>query len=127
MVMCKCLLLSESMQQRNEMKISWRRLRRAVNVGFVKESVKQYYEKQITEAVHLASDSLANPAQWDQNVRRSAGSTILSVLYGHPPITTEKSHAVDSIMDVGQRLTRAAYPGAHLVEFFHWMQYIPSR
>ena len=107
------------------MKISWRRLRKAANVGFVKESVKRYYEKQITEAVLLASDSLTNPAQWDQNVTRSAASMILSVVYGHPPMTTEKNHIVDLIMDVASRLTRAAYPGAHLVEIFHWMRYIP--
>jgi hypothetical protein len=109
------------------MKISWRRLRKAANVGFVKESVKQYYEKQITEAVILASDSLANPAQWNQNVRRSAGSMVLSVVYGHPPIMSAKSHAVDLIIDFADRLTRTAYPGAHLVEYFHWMRYIPSR
>jgi len=29
--------------------------------------------------------------------------------------------------DFVQRLTRAAYPGAHFVEFFPWMRYIPSR
>jgi hypothetical protein len=109
------------------MKISWRRLRRAANVGFVKESVKKFYEKQTTEAVILASDSLANPAQWDQNVRRSAGSTILSVVYGHPPITSETNHTINSIIDFADRITRAAYPGAYLVEYFHWMRHIPSR
>jgi hypothetical protein len=102
-------------------------MRKATTEGFVKESVKQFYEKQITEAVLLASDSLANPAQWDQNVHRSAGSMILSVVYGHPPISAQKNHIVDLIINFGQRLTRAAYPGAYLVEYFQWMRYIPSR
>jgi hypothetical protein len=102
-------------------------MRKAASEAFLKESVKQFYETQITEAVLLVSDSLAKPAQWDQNVRRSAASMILSVVYGHPPITTEKNTIVDLINEFGHRLTRAARPGAHLVEFFHWMKYIPSR
>jgi hypothetical protein len=102
-------------------------MRKATSEAFLKESVKQFYETQITEAVVLVSDSLAKPPQWDQNIRRSAASMILSVIYGHPTITSEKHHTVDLINDFGHRLTRAAYPGAHLVEFFHWMRYIPSR
>ena len=102
-------------------------MRRAATEGFFKDSVNRFYEKQITEAVLLASDTLANPAKWDQNVNRAAASMILSVVYGHPPMITEKNHVVDLITDCFHRLTRAAYPGAYLVEFFHWMQYIPSR
>lgn len=34
---------------------------------------------------------------------------------------------VAQINDFVQRLTRAAYPGAHWVESFPWMIYIPSR
>jgi cytochrome P450 len=109
------------------MKISWRRMRKAATEGFAKGSVKQFHEKQITEAVRLASDSLANPAQWDQNVHRSAGSMIISVVYGHPPITTENHHIIDSVINFGRRLGRAATPGAYLVEYFQWMRYIPSR
>jgi hypothetical protein len=109
------------------MEISWRRLRNAATEGFAKEFVKQYHERQITEAVLLASDSLANPAKLDQNIHRSAASMILSVVYGHPPITTEKNQIVDSIINFSERLARAAGPGAHLVEYFHWMRYIPSR
>jgi hypothetical protein len=107
------------------MKLSWRRLRKAVNVGFAKDPSKRFYEKQITEAVLLASDSLKNPAQWEQNIHRAAASMILSVVYGHPPIMTKKNHILDLVMDVAQRLTRAAYPGAYLVEYFHWMRYLP--
>jgi hypothetical protein len=102
-------------------------MRKAANEAFVKDSVKKFYEIQTTEAVLLASDSLAKPSQWDQNVRRTAASMILSVVYGHPTIITERNHIVDLINDFGRRLTRAAYPGAHLVEFFPWMKYIPSR
>jgi hypothetical protein len=103
-------------------------LRKAAIDGFVKD-VKQFYEIQTTEAVLLVSDSLANPAKWDDNVRRSMTSTVLSIIYGYPTITdtTEKNDLVDQINDFSHRLTSAALPGAHLVEFFRWMRYIPSR
>ncbi|KAH9979952.1 cytochrome P450 [Lactifluus volemus] len=105
----------------------WRRMRKIANERFSKESVKQFCETQMTEAVLLASDSLAKPAQLEKNIRRSAASMILSVVYGHPTITSEKNRIVDLIDEFGERLARAACPGAHLVEFFNWMQYIPSR
>ncbi|KAI0255200.1 cytochrome P450 [Lactifluus subvellereus] len=88
--------------------------------------LKMKYETQTTEAVLLSSDLLARPAQWDQNLRRSAESTILSVVYGHPTITSEKNHIVDLINDFSHRLTCAACPGHCFGEFFHWMRYIPS-
>ncbi|KAH9953595.1 cytochrome P450 [Lactifluus volemus] len=94
----------------------WRQMRKAANEWFSKDSVKRFYETQMTEAVVLAADSLTKPARWEQNVRRSAASMVLSVVYGHPTITSEKSHIVDSINEFGDRLARAACPGAHLVE-----------
>ena len=52
---------------------------------------------------------------------------VLSVVYDQPTIKSEQDKNVKLINDFVQRLTRAAYPGAHLVEFFPWMRYIPSR
>ncbi len=52
---------------------------------------------------------------------------VLSVVYDQPTIKSEQDRNVKLINDFVQRLTRAAYPGAHLVEFFPWMLYIPSR
>jgi hypothetical protein len=102
-------------------------MRKASNEWFSKESVKQFHETQMTEAVILVSDSLAEPARLEQNYRRSSASMVLSVIYGQPPIKSEENHIVHLIDDFGDRLTRAAYPGAYLVEVFPWMQYIPSR
>jgi len=102
-------------------------MRKAANEGFSKGSVKRFYEKQTAEAVLLACDCLGKPAQWDQHFRRAAASMILSVVYGHAPITSEQDHNVVAINDFATRLTRAAYPGAYLVEFLPWMRYFPSR
>jgi hypothetical protein len=102
-------------------------MRKAANEGFNKGSVKRFYEKQMTEAVILAHDCLAKSAQCDKHYRRAAASMILSVVYGHPVVTSEQDHTVEAINDLATRLTRASYPGAHLVEFFPWMRHIPSR
>jgi hypothetical protein len=102
-------------------------MRKASNEWFSKESVKQFNETQMTEAIILVSDLLAKPARLIQNIRRTSVSTILSMVYGQPPIESEGNHIVDLFDEFGLRLIRAAYPGAYLVEVFPWMRYIPSR
>jgi hypothetical protein len=102
-------------------------MRKAASEGFNKGSVKRFHERQLVEAVLIASDCLAKPAQWNRHFRRGAVSIVMSLVYGNPPITSENGNDVDAINDLTDRLTRAAYPGAHLVEFFTWMRHIPSR
>jgi len=102
-------------------------MRKAANEGFNKGSAKRFREKQATEAVLIAYDCLIKPAQRDQHFRRAAASMVMSVVYGHPAITSERDHIVEVVNDFAGRLTRAAYPGAHFVEFFTWMRHIPSR
>jgi len=101
-------------------------MRKAANEGFSRSSVKRFYERQATEAILLASDCLVKPARWDQHFRRTATSMILSVVYGYPAITSEEDRNAEVIDDFAGRLSRAASPGAHLVEFFTWMRHIPS-
>jgi hypothetical protein len=102
-------------------------MRKAANEGFSKSSVKRFYEKEVTEAVLLACDCLVKPAQLDKHFRRAAASMVLSVVYGMPAITSEQDRTVEVVNDFANRLTSAAYPGAHLVEFLPWMRHIPSR
>jgi hypothetical protein len=79
------------------------------------------------EAVLLAGDMLVSPARWDQHFRRASASTTLSVLYGHPTLKSEQDHIVEAINDFGERLSKATLPGAHLVQFFPWLRYLPGR
>ncbi|KAH9965977.1 cytochrome P450 [Russula dissimulans] len=104
----------------------WRRMRRASHEAFGKGLIKKFHATQTTEALLLASGLLDEPAKWHQHCCRASASMILSVLYGYPTLTSEQDHSVEAINHVGDRLTSAAYPGAHLVEFFTWMRYIPS-
>ena len=105
---------------------SWRRMRKAAHEGLNKTMVQNYNHKQTTEAALLTSGILTEPQFWDQHMRRTAASTIMSVMYDSPTITTEHDPSVSRINDFVYRLTRAALPGAHFVEFFPWMMYIPS-
>jgi hypothetical protein len=102
-------------------------MRKAANEGFSKSSVKKFYEKQMTEAIILASDCLVKPTQWDSHFRCAAVSLVLSIVYGCPPITSEEDNTVKHINDFSNRITRAASPGTYWVEFFPWMRHIPSR
>jgi cytochrome P450 len=70
---------------------------------------------------------LAEPDNWDGHLRRTAASSIMTMVYDEPPIISGNDQSVRLINDFVARLTRAALPGAHLVEFFPWMMYIPAR
>ncbi|KAH9963307.1 cytochrome P450 [Russula dissimulans] len=106
---------------------TWRRMRKAAAEGLSKNAVKEFYETHVKEAVLLASDLLLDPTEWNAHLLRSAGSMILSVLYGYPTITSKQDRVLEAIDDFSTRLFRAALPGAHFVEFFPWLRYVPSR
>jgi len=101
-------------------------MRRAADEGLTKGSVKRYHEKQMAEVIILGCDWLSEPAKWDRHLRRATVSMTLSIIYGYPPIESEQDRTVELINDLGRRFTRAALPGAYLVEFFPWMRHIPS-
>ncbi|KAK0498709.1 cytochrome P450 [Armillaria luteobubalina] len=105
---------------------AWRHMRKAAHEGLNKSIVNQYHPIQIKEAVLLAADLLAEPSRWISHVRRTAASTIMSIVYDKPP-TSEQDPSIKQINDFATRLTRAAMPGAHFVESFPWMLRIPSK
>lgn len=49
----------------------------------------------------------------------------MSVVYDTPVLQSEDDPSVARVNDFVERIVRAAYPGAHLVEFFTWMRYLP--
>lgn len=105
---------------------SWRRLRKAAHEALNKGVVHNYHATQAREAVLLAHGILSDPREWDAHLRRTAVSSIMSMLYDTAPIVSEEDPTVKRINEFVARLTRAALPGAHLVEFFPWMIHIPS-
>ncbi|KAI0300590.1 cytochrome P450 [Multifurca ochricompacta] len=89
----------------------WRKMRKASHEGLSKSVVESFKTPQLNEA-HL---------------RRTTASMVMSITYDTPPIVSELDSRVKAVNDFVARLTRAALPGAHLVEFFPWMMYIPRR
>jgi hypothetical protein len=102
-------------------------MRKAANERLNKGSSRVFYEAQMTEAVVLACNWLVDSKQWDRHFRRCTAWTMQSVLYGHASRIHESDRTIEAFNDFAKRLSCAAYPGAHLVEFFPWMRHTPSR
>ncbi|KAH9965224.1 cytochrome P450 [Russula dissimulans] len=105
----------------------WRKMRKASHESLSRPMVESLKTPQLNEAILLTTGLLAQPSTWDNHFRRTAASMVMSVIYDTPPITSERDSSIKAVNDFVARLTRAALPGAHLVEFFPWMMYIPSR
>ena len=106
---------------------SWRRTRRAAHEVLTKVVVRDYHPIFYKEAVLLASAILKNPDALDKHLQRSSASATMSILYDYPTLENEHDEAVTQIHAFTDRLSAAAAPGAHLVDSFPWMIYIPER
>jgi hypothetical protein len=102
-------------------------MRKAASEKLSTSSVKEFYETQTKEAVVQACDLLDKPARWDQHFRRTAASATLSIVYGHPTLTSEQDHIVRVINNFSEGIFNSASLGAHLVEYFPWLRHLPSR
>jgi hypothetical protein len=102
-------------------------MRRAALDSFSKNAVSNYESIQTREAVSLAWSMLSKPADVDKQFRRTAASMIMSVVYDLPPIESDHDPNVSRIKEYMERVLATTAAGAHWVEFFPWMKYIPSR
>jgi hypothetical protein len=108
---------------------SWHSLRRAAHESLTKTVVQQYYPIQTKEATILVL-SLLTPSvslDLDKQLRRLSASTILSILYDYPTITSEHDDILERIEDYNLRLSKAVTPGSYFVDMFPWMLHIPER
>ncbi|KAA1473676.1 cytochrome P450 [Dentipellis sp. KUC8613] len=106
---------------------TWRRMRRAAHDALNKDVAPQYRPMQTTEAVLLATHILQTPQKWQAQIRRSAASLIMSMVYDHAPIASEEDKTIKDINEFVSRRTQALKPGTFWVEFFPWMMWIPER
>ena len=97
--------------------------REALNKGVIK---KGHHPVLLKEAVIMASDLIANPISWNNHIRRATASALVAMIYDKEPLAS-KDPTITWLHDIIDRLSRAAMPGAHLVEFLTWMRYIPPR
>ena len=98
--------------------------REALNKGVIK---KDHHPVLFKEAVILASGLVANSISWNDHIRRATASAMVAMIYDKEPLESMKDPAIAWLRGIIDRITRAAMPGVHLVEFFTWMRYIPPR
>jgi hypothetical protein len=84
-------------------------------------------DTQTKEAVLQVCDLLDEPPRWNQYFHRAAASMALSAVYGYPTLTSEQDNVVAVVNEFAERIFKALYIGAHLVEFFPWLRHLPNR
>jgi hypothetical protein len=92
-----------------------------------KIAVRDYHPVFCKEAILLASAALQNPEALDKHIQRSSASATMSILYDYPTLENEHDKTLTGIHAFIDRMSAASAPGAHLVELFPWMIYIPER
>ena len=106
---------------------SWRRNRRAAHEVLTKVVVRDYQPIYRKEAILLAVAMLENPDALYKHLQRSSASATFSILYDSPALENEHDKTLTGIHTFIDRLSAASAPGAHLVDVFPWMVYIPER
>ncbi|EIM88908.1 cytochrome P450 [Stereum hirsutum FP-91666 SS1] len=104
----------------------WRKLRKAAHEGLNVRAAEAYQPLQEKDAAVLVADLLKEPLYWDDHLKRSAASTVLTAVYGMEPIKSKDDPLVVRINDLMHRLVRATLPGAFLVEIFPVMKRLPE-
>ncbi|KAF8191536.1 cytochrome P450 [Mycena galopus ATCC 62051] len=102
----------------------WKKMRRVAHEGLIRVA-SSYAPIQEREAAVLVKHLIEEPNSWDHNLRRSAASTILGIVYGWPGLDLTHDPLVGEISEFMQRLLRAIVPGAFLVEVFPVMKRLP--
>ena len=109
---------------------SWRRMRKSVHDGLRAGTSQGFGPVQYREGILLTMNMLTKPSDWYYHCQSAVASTIMTVIYGKPPVNTNKdasNASIERFHDFIHGLTRAAMPGANLVEIFPWMRHIPPR
>jgi hypothetical protein len=101
-------------------------MRRAAQEVLTKTAVQRYHPILTKQATILASALFNKPENRDQHFQRAVASTIASMLYDFPTLTSKQDNIVEDISTALNSSLRAAV-GTNLVEFFPWMVYVPQR
>jgi hypothetical protein len=104
-------------------------MRRAAHEALRKTAVKNYHPIQMKEATILVSSLLSSSAgcNRDKEFKRLAASTIMSIVYDYPTLTSEHDQTLEKIEEHFNRISHAAAPESFFVNIFPWMMYIPQR
>ena len=102
-------------------------MRRAAHEGFNVRASVAYQSIQEQQAVLLACDLLEDDNNWDEHIRRSVASTVLTVVYDWEPLRAgEDMGVVKRINDTMSRIVSAGTPGRYLVDIFPCLLRLPD-
>ena len=119
----------------------WRKMRRASYESLNNRFVVNFYPTHEKEAALLVQNTLNDCRHWEEEIQRylqyfviysthqlrtgrTTASMNLGVVYGTPVIDSHNDPRVAYISNFVARLVRAAFPGAHYVEYFTLMKVI---
>ncbi|KAJ7482249.1 cytochrome P450 [Mycena galericulata] len=102
----------------------WRRMRKAASHGLSVQASEDYTHLQSAEANTLLHNLINAEKSLDDQLRRTAASTVLGVVYAYPPVSFEDP-LVQRVEDYVDRLLKAALPGNYLVDIIPVMKHLP--
>ncbi|KAK7446309.1 hypothetical protein VKT23_014515 [Stygiomarasmius scandens] len=95
----------------------WRRMRRSSEYALGLKTSTQYHPFQSDEAILLAHDLIHSSDQWKSHILRSITSSIITLVYNLPPLTSADDPIMVFLLDIVKQFSEAMYPGAYAVEF----------
>ncbi|KAK7446304.1 hypothetical protein VKT23_014510 [Stygiomarasmius scandens] len=104
----------------------WRRMRRSSEYALGLKSSTQYRPVQSDEAILLTHDLIHSSDQWKNHIFRSVISSIMSLVYDLPPLTSLDDPIITFLLGLTERLSAALYPGAYAVEFLPILDRLPA-
>jgi cytochrome P450 len=105
---------------------TWQTMRRASHSVLNIRMSANYHPAQTDEAVILAFDLLNKTTpQVLTYVQRTIASTVVSLVYGLPPLRSSDDPILKTLNSIAHRFAHAAYPGAFLVELLPFMDFLP--
>lgn len=104
----------------------WKRFRRVLHSQLDNKSATAYSPIQERASRQLILDILERPNDFIHALTRYAASVIIKITYGKvTPINHDDEEVIQVIKSLG-RFTKAARIGAHAVDRFCWLRYIPG-
>ncbi|KAI0333185.1 cytochrome P450 [Cubamyces sp. BRFM 1775] len=105
----------------------WRRMRRAAHESLHKGVVHQLHNIQTVEAALLLHSLLDAPKDWEDHMKRAAGSTLLSACYGTPLLRGSDDPTMEILDTFTSKIVRAGYIDGTYVEYLPFLKHIPAR
>ncbi|KAH8101906.1 cytochrome P450 [Cristinia sonorae] len=103
----------------------FRRMRRFTHQVFGPHNAEQFCDMQEKEAGHLVLEILQRPKDWDNSLKRSTSSNILTATYGWPRLDDTYLPLVKRIHDHTEHLSNACIPGTSMVDLFPFINHLP--